>query len=328
MHYVFTSRCQPLTRLIEQEILWLSRNIKNNDRIILGVVLPDPQKVNERDYHDHWVEAEKHFNPLTYWERHDALLSFVRAHNLERKVDAILPLSRPSTNMEEAIPFLPPDRKMCVPVVHDDDNEEQKIKGIEHQNEEYFLIPAKECSDEFPKQLCMISQELIFSLIALGDDSWDELVSPDVASRLKVLNMQERLMKADTALTKEMALSKINKIYSRTADEDEKMELYWLLSKYLREYYDSGALSTVYASVAEVDGLVEALSTFITELEYEIPVLKEKAPKQHKKFSDLLRFARNLRSILNKRDNIDKSTFASYMKRFEGMRVDWERRKR
>ena len=87
-YYVYNSRCQPLSLLIEKEIQWLADKIDPDDKIIIGIVNPSPSNVDSRDLANSWTRFKPEYNPLNYWERYCMISSFLESSGLSEKVEA------------------------------------------------------------------------------------------------------------------------------------------------------------------------------------------------------------------------------------------------
>lgn len=223
-YYVYNSRCQPLNNLIQAEIKWLADHIEPDDKIIIGIVNPFPSKIDPDDRADDTTRFDPKYNPLSYWERYEMLDSFVKVSGLSEKVAAIVPMPRPSVNMKSASNYLPErdKRKMCLSCAQQSETEDNKRRGMENQGEEIEPIP----SYEFPDSLDIISPELIFCMMRIGNTRWTELVSEDVASYLDEHDILDRV--AGTMKQKD-AKEDLKKIYRRAAKADDKDKIGELL---------------------------------------------------------------------------------------------------
>lgn len=224
-YYVYSNRCQPLSLLIEKEIKWLADNIQQDDKIIIGIVNPSPSCVDPNDKANAWPRFKKEYNPLSYWERYYMLDSFLKTSGLSEKVAAIVPLARPSVNMILASNYLPINRIMCLPIEQQSYEEDSKRTGMESQGEEVFEIPAY----TFPDNIDIISPELIFCLMGIGNEKWKSLVSKDVLAYLEKWNIVNRVV---AKMTKNVACNTLSNIYIRTVKEDDKIIIANLLQGY------------------------------------------------------------------------------------------------
>jgi hypothetical protein len=226
-YYVYNSRCQPLSLLIEKEIQWLADAIAPEDRIIIGIVNPSPTTADPNDRPTTWARFKEAYNPLSYWERYCMIASFLKKSGLSEKVEAIVPLARPSTNMRHASNYLPDrnQRIMCLPIAQQSYEEDMKYEGMVDQGEEVFKIP----SYTFPDGLDIISPELIFCLMGIGNDKWKQLVSKDVLGYLLSRNIFNRVV---SKMTYRFASETLAKIYLRTVKADDKVIIADLLQGY------------------------------------------------------------------------------------------------
>lgn len=224
-YYVYSNRCQPLSLLIEKEIKWLAEVIQPNDKIIIGIVNPSPSCIDPNDKAIIWTRFKEAYNPLNYWERYCMLDSFLKTFGLSEKVAAIVPLARPSVNMKLASNYLPENRIMCLPIEQQSNEEDMKREGMESQGEKVFEIPAYTFNDNVD----IISPELIFCLMGIGNDKWKSLVSKDVLDYLDKRNIVNRVA---AKMTYDFACDTLSKIYMRTVKEDDKIIIANLLQGY------------------------------------------------------------------------------------------------
>lgn len=224
-YYVYSNRCQPLSLLIEKEIKWLAGAIKSDDKIIIGIVNPNPSCIDPNDKANTWTRFKEAYNPLNYWERYYMLDSFLKTSGLSKKVAAIVPLARPSVNMKLASNYLPENRIMCLPIEQQSNEEDMKREGMESQGEEIFEIPAHTFTDNVD----IISPELIFCLMGIRNEKWKSLVSKDVLAYLEKRNIFNRVA---AKMTYDVACDTLSKIYMRTVKEDDKIIIAKLLQGY------------------------------------------------------------------------------------------------
>lgn len=224
-YYVYSNRCQPLSLLIEKEIKWLADTIQPDDKIIIGIVNPSPSCIDPNDKANTWTRFKEEYNPLNYWERYCMLDSFLTTSGLSEKVTAIVPLARPSTNMKLASNYLPKNRIMCLPIEQQSTEEDMKREGMKRQSEEIFEIPAF----TFPDNVDIISPELIFCLMGIGNEKWKLLVSKDVLAYLEELDIVNRVA---AKMTRFVARETLSKIYMRTVKEEDKIIIASLLRGY------------------------------------------------------------------------------------------------
>lgn len=284
MFYVYNVRFQPLTKLNEQELTWLINSIGEDDQIIIGIVNPMPTFIDANDNAETWVRFKLEYNPLSYWERYYQIKSFIDKSDFSNKVYAIVPLPRPSKNMIGAANYLPTkeNRVICLPIVHDSEQEEEKLEGLRKQGEEPLIIP----SEKFGGELTLISPELIFCLIAIGSDGWMRFVNDDVKQNLIDMNIEKRLF--ERGLNKEKALAKLKQIYKRTYLSTEVDILYQILHPYLTEIAKpKEIIEEIEIRNQNADKLAKRIEGLASEIEDELPVLRKNAPIQYEVFKEI-----------------------------------------
>lgn len=282
-YYVYNSRCQPLSLLIEKEIQWLADTIGPDDKIIIGIVNPSPASADPNDRPATWARFKEAYNPLSYWERYCMIASFLKSSGLSEKVEAIVPLARPSTNMQLASNYLPDKEKriMCLPIAQQSYEEDEKYYGLTSQRETVFKIP----SFEFPDGLDIISPELIFCLMGIGNDKWKKLVSNDVLEYLLSRNIVNRVV---GKMTYEFACDTLAKIYLRTVKADDKIIIANLLLGYDIQGVPKNPRSLVLDDYNEVPpkswlDLSNDLFTLQQEISRDLPS-EEEAPNTYRTF--------------------------------------------
>ena len=229
MYYVYTSRFQPLNLLNVEELKWLAHNIEEQDRIIIGIVNPNPQLADPGDNADSWTRFKRNYNPLNYWERYSLINEYLLGDELlKNKIIMICPLPRPSVNMLSASNYLPPhdERMMCLQVSQDNDQEDQKHSGLERQGERIFEIP----SFEFDASLTMISPELICCLVALGSENWIDFVPESNKNSLKRMGFIDRVR---LVFPSRDAKRILRRIYNRECTSSEQQILYPICKRHI-----------------------------------------------------------------------------------------------
>ena len=323
MYYVYSGRFQPFSKLNEQELQWLVKNIKSDDKIIIGIVNPMPQFIASTDNADTWVRFKLEYNPLSYWERYIQIKNYIDKNNLSDKVYSITPLPRPSKNMLQAANYLPSkeNRIMCLPIVHDSEQEEEKKEGLEKQGESPFVIP----SETFDPEYKIISPELIFCLMAINNNSWKRFVNKDVELNLTNLNLQSRF--SERGLSRDKAIETLKKIYKRINNSEEADIFYDILKNDIVEIQPS-----IYkkAEIRErnqnIDNLNRKIDKLIEEIECEIPSLRKDAPQQYNVFKQIIRKLYNHLEAIN--NNIADDQINQINNEIEDIRIKWEERNR
>ena len=282
MYYVLSSRFQPLTKLLEAEIEWLVENTKPEDKIILGVVNYEPLLINNKEA-SNWKRFNLEYNPLTYWERFRLLKDFVHERQWWDKIVSITPSPRPSVDMAGAENFLPPkqDRVMCVPIVHETEQEEEKKEGLINQKEQVLEIPAH----SFDNKLKIINEEMVICLIALGNDVWKEFVDVRVYDYLQSLDLKGRISQR---LTRETAIETLRRTYRRIASADEQILLYGPLKEYLTDIAPPKS-ANIQSNQLEKRILKARIENLFNDMAVGIQELETNAPMQFRTFQQDLK---------------------------------------
>lgn len=247
-YYVYHARFQPLTKLHEEELFWLVRNISPEDKIIIGIVEYDVKKEFEGLKEMDRLKPE--FNQLTYWERMKHIEYFIEKNKLQDIIPYIVPLSRPSKGMKHASNFLPPQnqRKICWSVGADDFVKD----AVEEEGEEVFSIPFK----DFQANLRVMSCKLICSLIVIGNDAWKDMVDEWIYSQLTdVLAIGKRIKQT---LSVDKAQRILSDLYENNKCDDEKTAM--------RKYIDKSS-ELVKSTVSENIEVTVTLSAIRTSIE-------------------------------------------------------------
>lgn len=323
-YYVYSNRCQPLSLLIEKEIKWLADAIQPDDKIIIGIVNPNPSCVDPNDKANTWTRFNEVYNPLNYWERYCMLDSFLKTSGLSEKVAAIVPLSRPSVNMKLASNYLPKNRIMCLPIEQQSNEEDMKREGMESQGEEIFEIPAY----SFPDNLDIISPELIFCLMGIGNEQWRLLVSKDVLAYLEKHNIVNRVA---AKMTRNVARKTLSKIYMRTVKEDDKIIIANLLRGYQIENVPSNPKRvTPFEHNDEFTQERRDLSCDLLALRQEISrdlPSESKAPDTYRKFSLVMTKLSEYATILESNSAVNVEIIQEIRRYYEKGKEEWHQEK-
>ena len=285
MYYVYNGRFQPFSLLNEAELDWLVENTNAEDKIIVGIVNPTPTFIDASENADSWVRFKLEYNPLSYWERYEQIKAYIDKKGIADKVCAITPLPRPSKNMVAAMNYLPPKDKrvICLPIVHDSELEEEKREGLVRQGEDPMIIP----SETFGAALTIISPELIFCLMAINNDGWENLVSTEVREHLISLNVERRL--PERGLSREKAIATLRKIYKRTSNSMEALLLYNILYRDITDIdRPKEKTEAIRERTQRVEQLRRIIHNLLDEIETEITALRRDAPNQYRIFSESL----------------------------------------
>ena len=317
MYYVYTSRFQPLNLLIEEELKWLSTNIKQDDKIIIGIVNPNPQLADPGDKADTWTRFKIQYNPMSYWERYCMISSFLRANEaLKEKVEMICPLPRPSVNIKGASNYLPSaaDRVMCLQISQDNDQEDQKRRGLEKQGETIFEIP----SYTFQPSLTLISPELLCCLMALGSQEWDKFVSLDTKKYLEDLEIPDRVLHC---FTRKEAKRVLKRIYNRESTSSEQAVLFPICNILVTGI--EKPIIRITELPSSVTDLINNMQNLVLEINNELIHMKSKAPKSYETFKgkkeELLQTIEKL-----KNNDVTEEEATSV---FDTIVTEWDKRK-
>lgn len=237
MYYLYHARFQPLSRLHEEEIKILAKEIAPDDLIIIGIVgyIPKFEEIkNDPQYnslpHDkqsaYMERFDLQFNTLTYWERVEQIKTFIEENNLGDKIPYIIPLPMPSIEKDKISNFIPSEENctLCLSLVHDDGQEQAMRQTLLSLYRNVHLIRSVE---QLEPQLRIISSELICSLIVLekeewsGKDIWRKMVSDHVYKQLNDIAIYNRIR--HWSYDSQKAFGKIEQLkkYTNTAPEEK-----------------------------------------------------------------------------------------------------------
>ncbi len=175
--------------------------------IVVGIVNPDPRTTMTGDGQD-WMRFSIKDNPLNFWERLTSIKLAIKGTELESRVEAIVPLPRPSVNLERANQYIPPRPRFFVLCDKwGDEVEKWKKDSYEKQGEMVVEITGK--SLEPYTQIAEAS--VVRSLIAVGNPKWDRLVPEQEVDYLISIKIRERVA---ALVDKQKALDELNKFYS------------------------------------------------------------------------------------------------------------------
>ena len=316
-YYVYSNRCQPLSLLIEKEIKWLADTIKPDDKIIIGIVNPSPSCVDPNDKANTWTRFKEEYNPLNYWERYCMLESFLKTLGLSEKVAAIVPLARPSVNMKLASNYLPENRIMCLPIEQQSNEEDMKREGMESQGEEVFEIPAYTFTDNVD----IISPELIFCLMGIGNEKWKSLVSKDVLAYLEKRNIVNRVA---AKMTYDFACNTLSKIYMRTVKEDDKIIIANLLRGYrIKNVPNNPKRVTPFEHNNELTSDLLALRQ---EILRDLPS-EGNAPATNRKFSLVITKLSEYATLLESNSTVNVEKIQEIRRYYEESKEQWKQEK-
>lgn len=223
MYYIYHARFQPFTKLHEAEINLLAQTIGPNDKIIIGIVGYQPQYIRYEDL-DRTPQFARQFNFLNYWERVQMIDEFIERTGMRDVIPIIIPLPRPSQQVDEARHFLPRegDYKLCVSVVFGSEHEELMIEDYKS----FYRIHIID-SKNFAPELKIISSELICSLIVLEEagrikrDIWKDMVNESVYQSVVKLRSHDRII-GNGEFTEEQAAAKLESLKRFAHDQSER----------------------------------------------------------------------------------------------------------
>lgn len=163
---VFSGRFQPFHVGHVEVIKHLVENF--DGEILIGIVNPDPDNEILGD-DKNFVRFSRDKNPLNYWERYNIIKLSLEEFHLLDKIQGIVPLPRPSINLERAENYLPPKpRKFVLCKKWNDEIENWKAQKYIQNGEEVLWIPF----EKFNPLVQLASGELIRSLMTLQNPGW------------------------------------------------------------------------------------------------------------------------------------------------------------
>jgi|GEM_PF-4295195 len=175
MNYVYLSHFQPFNNEHLKTLGYLIGNkLENDDKIVIGILLPNPSNKLFDDDEMARRYAEK-TNLLSYYQRFELINNVLKHNNWNEKIAAIVPIPhKPSKSIVAVENFLPPknERTMCVTHILESESEHNRIDSYATQEEEFFIIPAH----NFEDKIRIIFPELITCLIAIGRNNWKKLI--------------------------------------------------------------------------------------------------------------------------------------------------------
>lgn len=323
MNYIYSGRLQPLSILNEKEILWMCNSIGDDDKIIIGIVNPNPQFIDPYDMPYSWKRFLPEYNPLSYWERHEIVAEFINRCHISHKVIATLPLPRPSTNMQRAANYLPKNRTMCLSVVQRENSIiSAKELGMRSQGEVIKRIPAY----DFGYKYTIVSPELICSLIAVNNDNWKQLVSPYISSYLDSLNITHRIV---SRLNREDAIKTLNDLYESASSYSEKKALSSIVGKSVSGFAASlDSSEDDEESKVDFSFLFKSVEDLCSEMNRELPTLRDSAPSQFEIFSTRLATLEQLYHNISRKEDSGTSEYEALKTEFERVSKSWNNRNR
>jgi hypothetical protein len=158
--------------------------------IVIGIVNPDPFNPWPGDGED-WIRFLPKDNPLNYWERVRSIRLSINGTGLEKRVEAIVPLPRPSVNLERANRFLPPKpRALVLCEKWGDEVERWKLEAYKRNRETTCVFAGS----DLPPGVQMAEGPFIRSLMFLRNRAWEKLVPKPSVRYLRQLDIGARLV--------------------------------------------------------------------------------------------------------------------------------------
>lgn len=187
-YHIFGGRFQPF-HIGHLAVLERLSNL-NDQPIIVGIVNPDPKEPFRGDDGRQWLRFAKKSNPLNYWERLACIKAAVRGRPCEQRIEAIVPLPRPSINLKRADRYLPPKPRTFV-LCHRWGDEVETWKAEKHrQNDESVLAIM---GSELSPITQLARGEVIRAMIALGNPAWKLLIPSATVKYLEGLEFSARI---------------------------------------------------------------------------------------------------------------------------------------
>lgn len=214
---------------------------------------------------------------------------------------------------------------MCLPIEQQSNEEDMKREGMESQGEEIFEIPAY----SFPDNLDIISPELIFCLMGIGNEQWRSLVSKDVLAYLENHNIVNRVA---AKMTRNVARKTLSKIYMRTVKEDDKIIIANLLRGYQIENVPSNPIRVpTFEHNDEFTQERRDLSLDLLALRQEISrdlPNKSKAPTVYGKFRSIMTTLREYATLLDSNCDINAKKIQEIRRYYEESKEQWHQEKK
>ena len=185
-YLIFHGRFQPYHNGHQAVLDYLIRN--TDDIILVGVVNPDPWEIWPGDKADE-LRFSPDKNPLTYWERYVLISEAIIHRKLTSRVRGIVPMPRPSINIDQAKRFAPVDNcRFVFTSRFGDELEEAKLELTKSSGGVPFIVEECELSEEVRP----ISSTLIRDLMATGDDEWKKLVPKETEPLYSQMNLIQK----------------------------------------------------------------------------------------------------------------------------------------
>src|SRR5438034_5139630 len=157
--------------------------------IVIGIVNPDPKNTWSGDGQD-WIRFAPKDNPLNFWERLTCIRLSIEETPLAKRVEAIVPLPRPSVNLERSNQFIPPKpRRFALCERWGDEVEKWKAESYKRNGEDVYFV----FSNALSPYARIAEGNVIRSLMVLGSSTWELLVPEPTVNYLKQIGLQSRL---------------------------------------------------------------------------------------------------------------------------------------
>jgi hypothetical protein len=159
--------------------------------LVVGIVNPDPKNQLPGDSTD-WIRFNEKDNPFSYWERVRLIAESLKDLSDDLSELTIVPLPRPSVNIERANNYLPLQPRCFVLCRRwGDEVEEWKSAQYKKNGDQVAFVNTS----ELPELTQLTSATLIRSLIRLGNPHWQDLVADSARNAFQELGIVTRLFR-------------------------------------------------------------------------------------------------------------------------------------
>lgn len=187
--YVFGGRFQPFHKGHLEVVRYLLST--RMTPLVVGIVNPDPKNQLPGDSTD-WIRFNEKDNPFSYWERVRLIAESLKDLSDDLSELTIVPLPRPSVNIERANNYLPLQPRCFVLCRRwGDEVEEWKSAQYKKNGDQVAFVNTS----ELPELTQLTSATLIRSLIRLGNPHWQDLVADSARNAFQELGIVTRLFR-------------------------------------------------------------------------------------------------------------------------------------
>lgn len=186
---IFTGRFQPFHI---GHYLTVKHLAEISDRkIVIGIVNPDPAHPIAGDQQKDWHRFEKSMNPLNFWERQKLIWLALADSEFKQKVEAVVPIARPSVNMGRANQFLPPQpRRFVLSQKWNDEVEAWKANRYQKLGDDTLVISYR----DLPPLSTLGEGSVIRAMIQARLPNWGVLIPEKSLQYLCDLGFEERVL--------------------------------------------------------------------------------------------------------------------------------------